>query len=307
MWTRQQLKERAKNDLHRSYWGLVLVSFIMLMIGGSSGGGGSSTGRSSDSASDMSGGGFGGIDWGVVLGVLAVFAVIIIIAIIVGMALGYFVFIPLQIGAQRFFIEAAYEQKTVNDMDLLGMAFGRGKSTYLNVVKVMFFKGLYEGLWTLLFIVPGVIKAYEYRMIPYILAENPDVDVKDAFLYSREMMDGEKWNAFVLDLSFIGWGLLSTLTCGILGIFYVNPYVNMTNAELYHTLKHRASGNYYDAAPGGDAYTYGNPGAYSADAPFTDSDISGAPVSDSDISGDPVSSSDMDYYKPTWNNNDSDN
>ena len=116
-------------------------------------------------------------------------------------------------------------------------AFGKGR--YGNVVKTMFLKSLYQGLWSLLFIIPGIVKGYEYRMIPYILAENPEVEPSEAFELSKQMMSGEKWNAFVLDLSFLGWIILSIFTCGILALFYVNPYIYMTDAELYETLKRR--------------------------------------------------------------------
>ena len=101
---------------------------------------------------------------------------------------------------------------------------------------------------------PGIIKAYEYRMIPYILAENPDIDTKEAFARSKEMMTGNKWDAFVLDLSFLGWILLSVCTCGILAIFWVNPYMYMTDAELYVALKEITYGssgqNYNNVADG---------------------------------------------------------
>ena len=74
-------------------------------------------------------------------------------------------------------------------------------------------------------------------LIPYLLADNPQMDREEAFAKSKEMMDGNKWKAFVLDLSFFGWGLLSACTCGILYIFYVGPYIHLTKAELYHALK----------------------------------------------------------------------
>ena len=74
---------------------------------------------------------------------------------------------------------------------------------------------------------------YEYRMVPYILAENPDMDRKEVFLISKRMMDGKKMAAFVLDLSFIGWVILGTITCGIVNLFYVSPYMQATNAEMY--------------------------------------------------------------------------
>ena len=73
----------------------------------------------------------------------------------------------------------------------------------------MFLKGLFQGLWSLLFVIPGIIKSYEYRMIPYILSENPNISRKRAFEISKQMMKGNKWDTFVLDLSFIGWQILS--------------------------------------------------------------------------------------------------
>ena len=104
---------------------------------------------------------------------------------------------------------------------------------YGNVVKIMFLMELYLALWTCLFIIPGIIKLYEYRMVPYILAEHSDINHKEAFALSRSMMDGQKLDVFILDLSFIGWGVLSIFTCGIVGIFWAIPYKAATNAELY--------------------------------------------------------------------------
>ena len=74
-------------------------------------------------------------------------------------------------------------------------------------------------------------------MVPYIIADNPDMSATDVIKFSREMMNGNKWRAFVLDLSFIGWYILSGLTLGILSVFYVNPYIYATDAELYMALK----------------------------------------------------------------------
>ena len=74
-------------------------------------------------------------------------------------------------------------------------------------------------------------------MIPYILAENPKMDRKEVFKKSKEMMKGNKWRTFILDVSFIGWIILSVLTGGLLGIFYVNPYRVATSVELYEKLK----------------------------------------------------------------------
>ena len=64
---------------------------------------------------------------------------------------------------------------------------------------------LYTFLWSLLLLIPGIVKAYEYRMVPYLLADYPELSTEEAFRISREMMNGEKMNTFILDLSFIGW------------------------------------------------------------------------------------------------------
>ena len=97
----------------------------------------------------------------------------------------------------------------------------------------MFMMNLKIFLWSLLFIIPGIIKAYEYRMVPYILAEHPEMSYSEVLEASSRMMDGQKMNAFILDLSFIGWEILSSITAGIVGIFWVNPYYYSTDAELY--------------------------------------------------------------------------
>ncbi|MCI5649263.1 MAG: DUF975 family protein [Fusicatenibacter sp.] len=105
------------------------------------------------------------------------------------------------------------------------------------MVLTMFLRDLYIGLWSLLLVIPGIIKSYEYRMVPYLLADCPELDRTEAFRISREMMYGQKMNAFVLDLSFIGWHLLSACTCNLVGVFFTQPYVNTTNAELFLQLK----------------------------------------------------------------------
>jgi uncharacterized membrane protein len=147
------------------------------------------------------------------------------------LVLSILVFNPLIVGCYRFFLKNSRGGAELNE---LGAGF---KDDWGNVVLVMFLRNLFLALWTLLFIVPGIIKAYSYRMVPYILADDPEIGAKDAITLSRQMMDGHKWNTFVLDLSFIGWNLLSLLTFGLVGVFYANPYQFSTNAELYKVLK----------------------------------------------------------------------
>ena len=140
---------------------------------------------------------------------------------------------PLEVGCAKFFYKNLSEEAKVSNI-----ASGFDNS-YKNGVKVMFFRDLYLILWSMLFIIPGIIKAYEYKMIPYLLAENPDMTKEEAFAESKRMMTGQKWNAFVLDLSFLGWDILSGLfTLGLLSIFFVTPYKRSAQAALYDALKY---------------------------------------------------------------------
>lgn len=99
---------------------------------------------------------------------------------------------------------------------------------------------LFTFLWSLLFIIPGIVKAISYSMTPYILAEREDVSAKDALVLSMEMTNGHKAEIFVMMLSFIGWLILSGLTFGILAIFYTGPYMATSLAGIYEELKKNA-------------------------------------------------------------------
>lgn len=98
-------------------------------------------------------------------------------------------------------------------------------------------QGLYTALWSMLFIIPGIVASYSYAMAPFILAENPDMTASEAITASKELMDGHKAELFFLDFSFIGWSLLSALTLGI-GDFWLNPYTNAAHAAFYRSLSY---------------------------------------------------------------------
>ena len=149
------------------------------------------------------------------------------------LAVGFRIFIgaPLQVGGGRFFLQGAR-----GETDLTDLASVFKSSHYLNVVKGMFLRGLYNFLWFLLLIIPGIVKHYAYRMVPYILAEKPGMDSDDAIQESMDMTRGHKLDMLVLDLSFLGWYLLGALALGI-GVLFVHPYYEATYAQLYLTLK----------------------------------------------------------------------
>ena len=98
-------------------------------------------------------------------------------------------------------------------------------------------KWLFTGLWSLLFVIPGIVKSYSYAMSMYIMQDHPELSGNDAITKSRQMMDGHKFDLFILDLSFIGWYLLGALTFGILIIFYVEPYRQVTRTNFYEQLR----------------------------------------------------------------------
>ena len=93
-------------------------------------------------------------------------------------------------------------------------------------------QSIYIILWTLLFIIPGIMAGYSYAMTKYILAENPELSAKEAIKRSKEMMKGNRWRLFCLELSFIGWGILSALTMDI-GNLWLNPYREASIAAFY--------------------------------------------------------------------------
>ena len=176
--------------------------------------------------------------WGSIAGlsaiaIAALVGLVILLALVIlviAFAIDAFLLNPIEVGARRFFLTNLNRKAEVKEV---AFAFDH---EYLNGVKTMFLRDLFTFLWSLLFIIPGIVKSYEYRMIPYLLAEHPEMDYKTAFATSKQMMHGNKWSTFVLDLSFLGWWILSALTCGILGLFYVDPYYNATCAALYETL-----------------------------------------------------------------------
>lgn len=233
MWNRQELKARGKDAFKRNYWPSVGAALILGMFTASSG---SSARGDSGSVNELKNtftdaANATGLSVGTFI---AIVAGIIGVGLVIGLVLTWFVKNPFVVGCKSYFLKNTTENAT------FGCVLDGFRGNYGKVVVSMFLKGLFEFLGTLLFVIPGIILAYSFRMVPYILAENPDMDATEVLKLSRSMMQGNKWNAFVLDLSFLGWILLTICTCGILGIFYVNPYIYATDAELYQAIK---SGN----------------------------------------------------------------
>ena len=211
----------------KNYVSAVVVALLMGIFGTVSGE--SSARRVSENSDIYSGNLF---NVGMITGLLAGIATVVILIVLVAKV---FVGNLLKMGGYRFFILNQTAQPGIGTL-LDGFRSGH----CVNIVLTMFLRDLFTALWSLLLVVPGIVKHYEYLMVPYIIAENPAMDYKEAFQISKQMMDGEKMEAFIMDLSFLGWYLLSAVTCGLLAIFYVNPYVQASFAEMYTFNKQKA-------------------------------------------------------------------
>ena len=268
--TRENLKNWAKQALNRHYWKSVLVALILTFTAGSSSSSGGGSGSDSGDA------GFSRMSEEEIIMFLGVMAVILVIALgmwVVAMLLKAFLLNPLHVGCQAFFCDGL--ESTESSLGLLGYGFKNnyknvaktmffkdlylwlwsllvwipvaifiggvivvemlGDSVLSTVLMVIFVIVFVVGL--IFAMIPSIMKSYEYLLVPYILVDNPDMDSKEVFALTKSIMTGHKWEAFVLYLSFIGWNLLSLLTCGILSIFYVQPYMSYTIAAYYKVLR----------------------------------------------------------------------
>ena len=140
--------------------------------------------------------------------------------------------LPLTWGYQTLFLGAVRGgEATAKDM-----FEGYNKELFSRVLTTTLLYYVYVFLWSLLLLIPGCIKAYSYAMTPYILKDNPEMKNNAAIEESMRMMDGHKLELFLLDLSFIGWAILSILTCCI-GFLWLVPYMNMAHVNFYEDLK----------------------------------------------------------------------
>lgn len=247
MWSREMLKSYAKNFLRRHYWKAFIVCLIVTIVGGSGNNSGNnnykinnrnryynnqSIERNTDDTP---------IEYNnpffiyfmnksgkspVVYIAKTTLVLLVLGFIFFAITIGY----ALEVGRARFFLKGFKEDIKI------GYLFSTFNSKeYLSIIKTIFLRNLFGILWSLLFIIPGIIKFYEYRMVSYIVSEEPNISTSEAIQMSRDMTDGHKMDMFILDLSFLGWYLLGLLFFGIGGIF-VNPYKEATFAKLYNVL-----------------------------------------------------------------------
>ena len=137
----------------------------------------------------------------------------------------------LVVGQARFFLQGFRGEVNIKNL----WSYFDWPEEYWKIVKAMFLRDLYTILWTFLFIIPGIIKSFEYRMVPYILANEDYLSSDEVLKKSTQLTTGHKWDIFVLDLSFILWDLAGYALLG-LGVYFVAPYREATFAKLYEEL-----------------------------------------------------------------------
>lgn len=231
MWNRQELKFKGKTAFKANYWKCVLVGLIMTVAAE-----GISLYQTFNISEESANAAMSGTTLKLTDFLSLTFNNNPMFAAgfsIFSLAIGILLLNPAIVGCNNFFVNNRKDPTT--DLKPLGLAFS---DSYGNIVKTMFFMDLFTFLWALLFVIPGIVKMYQYRLVPFILAENPDMDYREVLERSKELMYGSKMRAFILDLSFIGWAILGGMTFGILLLFFVAPYIYATDAELYMALAH---------------------------------------------------------------------
>lgn len=224
-------RQRARKTLEGRWLEAVLVCFIGALLGGVSVGGTFGFQFGHDGGINLQLGNHVIYSFplpfvfaGIVAAIASVAVVYRIATAIIGAAV--------ELGVAKYFTKQACGLETDIKDEFSCFSFF-GKALGLRIVMAVFI-----ALWTLLLVIPGIIAAYRYSMAVYLMAENPQLGIMEAIDESKRIMDGNKWRLFCLDLSFIGWAILSAITFGI-GFLFLEPYMQSARAHFYLENKSR--------------------------------------------------------------------
>ena len=196
MWSIAELKSRGKQAFRANYWQSVAVSFVMAIFAGGTASAASNRVQSTTSEVTVEGAGVSpeqaAFLAAVVLGVI--FTVGIVGSIVHALLAN-----PIEVGGRRFF------EKNANDPTTQFNTMFEGFQDYGRVLVTMLIRDVFILLWTLLLIIPGAMKAYSYRLVPYLVKDRPELSPMEVLAESEALMRGNRWQAFVMDLSFLGW------------------------------------------------------------------------------------------------------
>lgn len=232
MFTRSELKSRAKQVLKTKYWMLLLVSVVLSLFTSTN----ASTSANQNGVAVNVGVGplsysqpFNSIEVSEIALFILAFAIILsIVRLIVGYSMEY--------GCQNYFKKAHYGTESGTIFD--GFKDGRWK----HIVGTFFLRDIKIVLFTFLLVIPGIIKAYQLRFVPYLVEDHPEMSASEIHALSTDMARGIKLEMFILDLSFILWTslgfIIGIFTFG-LGNYLILPYIYQTDAELYIDIKNK--------------------------------------------------------------------
>ena len=241
MWDRKQIKAQGKAAFRANYWACVIVGLLLMLFVG----GGAVAGRRTTTSTTTEGtitveSTDPELEQGLTqltetieampqeqkstLATLLAGALSVIT--LVGLVLKIFVFNPLEVGCCRFF------RNNVLDPTTRVGVVGEGFADFGHIFITLFLRDLFLALWTALLIIPGIMKAYSYTMVPYILRDNPNLSPTQTIALSRDMMRGNRGKAFVMDLSFLGWAFVGAVTFNLVNIFWTMPYYQSSKAAL---------------------------------------------------------------------------
>lgn len=233
MFTAKEYRAMARNKLKGHWLISILVSFVAALLGGVSGGGGMAGGVAGSSSVRAAQSEMG--DTGALMEsiesilqnpvVMATILSILGVSLLISLAL-FIIGGAVELGHNSYYIDLC--RSTEPGFDAL---FGRFR-IFLKALGLRLFMALFIILWSMLLFVPGIIATYRYAMAPYIMAQNPEMGIREAVNRSKEMMRGRKWKFFCLELSFIGWAILCAFTLGI-GTLWLSPYMNAAAAAFY--------------------------------------------------------------------------
>ena len=221
------IRAEARDRLRGNWAQSIGVALVASLLGGAISGVGSGSSNGSGSTASFNAAEFEQMPEPVVtfvIGLIGVIALLILLQFIIGgtVQLGY---------AGYLLRQNRRQDPRFSDLFSEFYRFGRGFAQ-------RFLVGLYTLLWTLLFVIPGIVKGFSYAMTPFILADHPEMTANEAITASRKLMDGHKWEFFVLGLTFIGWQLLCALTLGI-GLLWLVPYQNAAYAAFYREISEK--------------------------------------------------------------------
>lgn len=221
-------------DALKGKWGIAVIAGLLAsMLGGVSGGFSFNFETTGDTGSSeelvMLKQLWGSLDEEMIQMVLIVAGVVLVVGLAVA-ALFLVLGSVVGVGYSKFNLDLVDHQPEADVGTLFRYFKNWKKLTVANLLR-----GLYVFLWSLLLVIPGIYATYSYAMVDFILAENPELTAREALARSKEMMEGNRWRLFCLEISFIGWSYLCILTLGI-GSLWLTPYMQAATAAFYREI-----------------------------------------------------------------------